>query len=351
MGALSAGKKYMGHSSGERFRRIIRAWRDEQNGSHDNASSQLEPSAVQRNLPVAKPVRSDQPSSSLSNVSHAPVTPAPVPKSVLPDVQWPSKAQGSSKAQGASKAQGSSKASHAPVSSDPIPEPVELLDFDLDLDLDLEPGPDLDTLKTPTEARQFLERLRAKTNKVVQDFAGGVINQRQFQAVYGHYQRQRREIEQALIQMPGSGAWRAVAVEGHTTFLREQHAAQVFSYAIYETISGMALAQVGDLCVDPELLVPMLSSFRSITQELFGAGMRRTEIDGGRWLCFVPGQYTTLLVIFSAEPAVLQLQMIEDLHRDFELVNQLTLSSGDVSRRALTFTHLWAFEGEPVGAS
>jgi hypothetical protein len=215
---------------------------------------------------------------------------------------------------------------------------------------DLEPGPDLDTLKTPTEAREFLERLRVKTHKVVQDFAGGMINQRQFQAVYGHYQRQRREIEQALIQMPGSGAWRAAAVEGHTTFLREQHAAKVLSYAIYETASGMALAQVGDLHVDPELLVPMLSSFRSITQELFGAGMRRTEIDGGRWLCFVPGQYTTLLVIFSAEPAVLQLQMIEDLHRDFELVNQMTLSSGDVSQRALTFTHLWAFEGEPTEA-
>jgi hypothetical protein len=78
--------------------------------------------------------------------------------------------------------------------------------------------------------------------------------------------------------------------------------------------------------------------------------MKRSEIEGGRWLCFVPGRYTTLIVLFSAEPATLQLQMIEDLHRDFELVNDPALSSDDVSQRALTFTHLWAFEQEPTEA-
>lgn len=211
----------------------------------------------------------------------------------------------------------------------------------------LEPAP-LDELNTPADARRFLEKLRAKTAQVVQDFAAGVINQRQFQVIYSHYQRQRLAIEEALIRMPGSGAWRAAAVEGQTTYLRQRHAARILSYAIYDTASGIPLAQVGDFSVDPGLLVPMLSSFRSIIQEVFGAGMKRTEIEGGRWLCFVPGRYTTFIVIFSAEPAALQLQMIEDLHRDFELVNNLALSSGDVSRLALTFTHLWALEQDPT---
>jgi len=337
----------MGHSAGDRFRRIIRAWREDQNGadgkvSDGGGSDRPDLSAMQRHLSAADSASVDQPSPPQSDAPHKPAASVPVAQAVQPDWQWPAKARRSSKAPEPPTVRKASEASQVPLSSSSRPAPVELPE--------LEPGPDLDTLKTPTAAREFLERLRAKTNKVVQDFAEGAINQRQFQAVYGHYQRQRREIEQALIQMPGSGAWRAAAVEGHTTFLREQHAAKVLSYAIYETTSGMALAQVGDLHVDAELLVPMLSSFRSITQELFGAGMRRTEIEGGRWLCFVPGQYTTLLVIFSAEPAVLQLKMIEDLHRDFELVNQLKLSSGDVSQRALTFTHLWAFEGEPVAA-
>lgn len=202
----------------------------------------------------------------------------------------------------------------------------------------------LDKFKTPADARRFLERLRAKTTRLVQDFSDGAINQRQFQVVYSHYQRQRMAVEMALIETPGSGAWRVAAVEGHTSFLREQHAAQVLSYAIYETASGLPVTHVGDFSVDNALLVPMLSTFRSSTEELFGAGMKRIELEGGHWLCYVPGRYTSLIVVFSAEPAAIQLQTIEDLHRDFEIVNRSSLSSGDLSHLALTFTHLWAFE-------
>lgn len=210
------------------------------------------------------------------------------------------------------------------------------------------PAPGADEAKTPTEASRFLERLRAKSAQVVQDFSSGVISQRQFQAVYSHYQRQRIAVENALIEMPGSGAWRTAAVEGHTSFLRQQHAAQVLSYAFYETASGIPLALVGDFKVDEALLVPMLSTFRSSTQELFGAGMKRIELEGGQSLCYVPGRHTTLIVVFSAEPATLQLQTIEDSHRDFELVYQMNLSRGDVGQLARTFTSLWAFEQGPT---
>jgi hypothetical protein len=166
--------------------------------------------------------------------------------------------------------------------------------------------------------------------------------------VYSHYQRQRMAVEKALIEMPGSGAWRAAAVEGHTSFLRQQHAAQVISYAIYETVSGTRVTQVGELDIDAAAMEPVLSRFRSSTQDLFGAGMTHAEIKGGRWLSCVPGRYTTLVVIFSTEPAPTQLEMIEDLHRDFEMVNKLSLSRGDLSQLALTFTHLWAFEKGPI---
>lgn len=212
----------------------------------------------------------------------------------------------------------------------------------------LEPAPSLDKLKTPSDARRFLERLRAKTNKVAQDYSKGRINKRQFEAVYSHYQRQRIEVEQALIEMPGSSAWRAAAVEGHTSFLRQQHAAQVLSYAIYETANGDLVTQVGDFDPDDASVVSMLSNFHSDTQGLFGAGIQHAEIKGGRWLCGLPGRYTTLVVIFSAEPATIQLQMIDDLHRDFEMVNETSLSSGDLSQLALTFTHLWTFEQGPI---
>ncbi len=212
----------------------------------------------------------------------------------------------------------------------------------------LEPALDLDTLKTPTDARRFLERLRAKTTQVVQDYSTGVINQRQFQAIYSHYQRQRVAVEKALIEMPGSGAWRAAATEGLTSFLRQQHAAQVLGYTVYETASGAQLTQVGEFDPDDKLLERTLSEFRSGEHAQFGSGLMYTEIEGGRWLCCVPGRYTTLAVIFSAEPAAIQLNTIRDSHRDFELVNETSVSSGDISQLTHTFTHLWAFDQGPI---
>lgn len=212
----------------------------------------------------------------------------------------------------------------------------------------LEPDLSLDTLKTPADARRFLERLRAKTTQVVQDHSSGVINQRQFQAIYSHYQRQRVAVEKALIEMPGSGAWRAAATEGLTSFLRQQHAAQVLGYTVYETASGAQLTQVGEFDPDDKLLEKTLSEFRSGEQAQFGAGLMYTEIEGGRWLCCVPGRYTTLVVIFSAEPATIQLNTIRDSHRDFELVNETSVSSGDISQLTHTFTHLWAFDQGPI---
>lgn len=74
--------------------------------------------------------------------------------------------------------------------------------------------------------------------------------------------------------------------------------------------------------------------------------MRSTEIEGGRWLCFVTGLNTTLIVLFSVEPARLQLEMIEDLHRDFEIANGPAFRHSEGHEAAQSFTRIWALDGE-----
>ncbi len=212
----------------------------------------------------------------------------------------------------------------------------------------LAPAAGLEDFQTPADARRFLERVRDKTRRTVQDFSDGLINPHQFQALYAHYQRQRIAVEKALIEMPGSGAWRAAALEGHTSFIRQQHAAQVLGYAIYETASGVRVTHVGDFGIDDMLLVPMLISSRPAVKGLSDAGVKRAELEGGRWICCVPGHYTSLIAIFSAEPATIQQRLIEDLHRDFETINETSLSRGDISELADTFTQLWTLEQGPV---
>ncbi|HLF28078.1 MAG TPA: hypothetical protein VJG32_17235 [Anaerolineae bacterium] len=179
---------------------------------------------------------------------------------------------------------------------------------------------------------------------MAEDFAQGKLNRMQFQEIYAHYQKQRQAVEEALINASGPEMWQSSVRLGMTGLLRERHAAKILSYAIYDNVTSLPLGSVGTFRIDTSLLVPMLSSFRSAATEMFGAGLRSTEIEGGHWLCFVPGNFSTLIVLFSVEPARVQLTLIEDLHRDFEIANQNTLESGRGREAAELFTRIWALD-------
>lgn len=188
-------------------------------------------------------------------------------------------------------------------------------------------------------AQQFLERLQDKIGRLADDFANGTINQQQFQKLYAHYQREMRTVETLIETDQGQSEWGDAFQEGESVLIRQQHAAKARGYAIYENNSGMPLSTLGKFEVDPALFVPMLSSFRSATAEIFGGGLQSTAIEGGRWLCFVPGNFTTMMAIFSAEPANRQLEFLEQLHRLFEKANRALLASSPVEASKLVFPH------------
>ncbi len=188
-------------------------------------------------------------------------------------------------------------------------------------------------------AQQFLEKLQDKIGRLADDFANGSINRQQFQELYAHYQREMRAVETLLETDQGDSEFGNAFQEGESVLIRQQHAAKARGYAIYENSSGMPISTLGKFEVDPALFVPMLSSFRSATAEIFGGGIQATAIEGGRWLCFVPGKFTTMMAIFTAEPAKKQLDFLEQLHRLFEKANRALLSSASVDASELVFPH------------
>jgi hypothetical protein len=191
------------------------------------------------------------------------------------------------------------------------------------------------------EAQAFIENLREKMAALAEDFAAGHINRQQFESVYVHYREQRQMIEGLLTSMTSS-AWRKAVAEGETAILLKRSTAKVLSYALYENDSSILLASSGDFKIDPAVVVPMLSAYRSATAEAFGAGIRNSEIEGGRWLTFIPGRQTTFIVLFSIQPARGQLDMLEDLHRDFETANAGIISEGKGQEAAEQFVRLWS---------
>ncbi len=189
------------------------------------------------------------------------------------------------------------------------------------------------------DADEYLERIQQKINRLAEEFAQGNINREQFQQLFEHYQHERTAIRNWKDSTASAGDWKDISNEGRSIVIRTRHTAKVLGYAIYANESGMPLTTIGDFDIDPDLAVPMLSSYRSATKEIFGGEMRSTEIEGGKWLCFVPGGSTTMLALFTREPAARQLKTMEDLHRLFEKANRRHLASTPIDPDALAFPH------------
>lgn len=200
-----------------------------------------------------------------------------------------------------------------------------------------------DTPKTSREehlknAETYIAQLHEKMSRIVHEFAGGELNRAQFHQLYDRYQRQIMTIQQYTAETDPSG-WRQ-AVEGTsdtTVRLKKTLTARAIGISVYDNRSGMPIETVGEFSVDAELIVPMLSSYRSAANEIFRSEIRSTAMQNGNWLCFVPGQYSTLIVLFSLEPSANQMVTLERMHRDFEMANADFLKHGYTSPTQLAF--------------
>lgn len=195
------------------------------------------------------------------------------------------------------------------------------------------------------EARGYVEELRQKMERLSEDFAQGRVNTTQFQELYAHYQQERQAIEETLQETPGAASWRATvsAAEGESTIIRRRHAARILGYAIYLNDGDAPLRAIGKYDMDDPLISSMMESLPASGEEEPDK-LRGVELEDGRWVGFVPGQYTTLVVLFSVEPARTQLGLLRDLQSHFERANQERLARGVHDPSKLVFPHAAAFE-------
>ena len=188
--------------------------------------------------------------------------------------------------------------------------------------------------------QDFIAAVHAKMSKLVAEFAAGSINRTQFHHLYDRYQRQIMTVAQLLTESDPA-QWQEAVMESEDTInIRKRLTARAMGMSIYDNESGVPIETLGEFAVDTALIVPMLSSYRSATAEIFRAGMRSTEMENGQWLCFVPGAYTTLIALFSLEPSDNQLNTIERMHKDFETANKAALESRQVDPSQLAYPFL-----------
>jgi hypothetical protein len=181
--------------------------------------------------------------------------------------------------------------------------------------------------------------VQAKLRQLVDDFANGAINRGQFHQLYDRYHHRMTHLLELAANPDDLAA--LTNLDGEDTFnLKKRLTARMIGASIFNNDSGLPIETLGEFSIDPALLVPMLSSYRAATREIFRAGMRSTAMENNQWLCFVPGNFTTLIALFSVEPAVLQLGAVEEMHRDFEKANRTALQSGKVDPSKLAYPFL-----------
>ncbi len=196
----------------------------------------------------------------------------------------------------------------APVVSDPIDEKEPIAPIPLNEDAGL-----------------YLTKVRNKINALASRFAEGTLNRSQFEDLYSHYQNEIQMIEQYISTDPESDAWKQAVKDGQSILIRRKHAARLLGFAIYDHESGIPLRTGGEFGIDSALFVPMLHAYRSAAKEIFGSMVRSTQIEGGKWLCFISGKITTTIALFSTEPSKNRLDTLEHLQTVFERANQKIL--------------------------
>lgn len=207
------------------------------------------------------------------------------------------------------------------------------------IDPEIEPVLPRPMIRSEKEGQDYLSRLHNKINALAEKFAAGLINRRQFEELYLHYQQEILQVDSLLSINPNTDQWKNAVTEGQSILIRRRAASRIIGYAVYDHFSGMPVKTKGEFRVEPELFIPMLSSYQNASQEIFGGGMRTMQIVGGRWLCFVPGKFTTTMVLLSNEPSKKQMEVLEEVHNVFEQANIRWLSNPPVRQEDMTYPH------------
>ncbi len=230
-----------------------------------------------------------------------------------------------------SSAESSASPLRSPIRpTDPhIPSPAE--------EMAVEPPADTPDISEPLANPQAaLDNLREKMEAVANEFAQGRINRAQFNAIYGRYSEQRTIIERLVQRNPNNEAWKHAAAPGHTSFLREHFEARLQFYLVYQHLLTVPLMMGGKQQPNMEQISQVLNGLWNMNNRP-KIGLARKEMGGGSWLVLALGEFAVTLAMFMLEPSTMQMNLVRDLHADFERANRSALERGTRSLDRFVF--------------
>lgn len=188
----------------------------------------------------------------------------------------------------------------------------------------------------PDDPQSVLETLRQKMEGVANEFSAGKINRAQFNAIYGRYSEQRTIVERLIERDPNNDAWKHAAAPGHTSFLRHHFEARLIYYLVYQHNSPTPLMMGGKQQADMNQIGQVLRSVWG-SKNRPQVGLARKDMGKGQWLVLALGPHAITLAMYMLEPSTVQINLVRDLHADFERANRAALERGTRSLDRFVF--------------
>lgn len=193
----------------------------------------------------------------------------------------------------------------------------------------------------------FKAAVEAKIKALVSEFAEGKISREQFHLLYERYSA--RLAIAAHAEFSGNPDAVKIAQTGPPTVaLKDATAGKIVGLLIYHNGQERKLETLGTFDIPMSLISPTLEdmTLQMLARQLLDH--RLEKISDDRWLLFVPGKHTTVVVHFAHEPSAQQIRELERLQHDFEEANFSSLRAAHIDPNALAYPFL-AFIKKKLG--
>ena len=181
-----------------------------------------------------------------------------------------------------------------------------------------------------------IERLWAQKQHNDRLLSLGEISRKRYQVLQGELDAESAALREELAEYSSRVVMATVEKPARLRIGRlDRDADSRADTVAFVTPSGVPIFTYGQFQLDEALVAGMLSAFDSLSEEVFGSRVHKTELAEGQVMHFVHGQHIIVVAIFEEEPSPRQIEQLRTMLQHFEQAN-----AGPLARQQYEPRHL-----------
>ncbi|HET7036152.1 MAG TPA: hypothetical protein VFI42_10770 [Thermomicrobiaceae bacterium] len=154
----------------------------------------------------------------------------------------------------------------------------------------------------------------------------GELSMTRFNALHSELIAYLTELRQELLELEQRRAERDSTLDPsrRPTALGALPDVRVLSLAVVDA-SGMPVRTYGYFPLDESIITGMVAAFESLSAEMFGSHVHKTQLSGGQVVHFARGQALVAYAVFEDDPSPSQIAGLRDFLLTFEETNRAAL--------------------------